>query len=109
MPLEEVEELKTSKGASRIYIVMKKMATANEEYHLELKNARGFRIQCRDGTAFRFAFEKDKVGTAAPSEPYYTVLANSHVTVRNIEVEDLHVYMACGGTGKVAELIVQGD
>lgn len=106
---EQIEDLENSKSASRIYIVTKTMAAANTEYHLELKKVKGFRIKCRDGTAFRFAFEKDKVGTAAPSEPYYSVLANNSVPVRNIDVEELHIYMACGGTGKVAELIVQGE
>lgn len=105
----KTEELKGNKGASRLYIVTKKMPAADTECKLILRKVKGFRIKCRDGTAFRFAFEQGKVGTATPAEPYYTILANGSVSVRNIDVEELYVYVACGSTGKVVELIVQGD
>lgn len=93
--------------AKRLYIVTKKMPSADKEYDLILKNVKNFRIQCRDGTALRFAFEQGKV--AAGHEPYYTVLANGNVPVRNVNIEELKVYVACGSANKVAEFIVGAD
>lgn len=93
--------------AKRVYIVTKKIPDADKECDLILRNIKGFRIQCRDGTALRFAFEQGKV--AGAHEPHYTVLANGNVPVENINVEELTVYVACGSGGKVAEFIVWGD
>ena len=82
------------------------LTTANQEYEYQLPRAcKRFRVKTRDGTAFRLAFEKDKVGTAAPSNPYYTVPTNGEYDSKNIRVTELHLYLACGVGGKVAEVI----
>ena len=103
----EKDERETQKTeAGRLYVVTVHMGGADTERHRILHNVKGLRLQCRDGTAFRFAFEQGKVGGANPTEPYHTVLANSHVLIRNPDVQELHLYVACGSADKVAEIIV---
>jgi len=92
--------------AQRLYVVTVPMGAIDAEKHRILHDVKGLRLQCRDGTAFRFAFEQGKVGSANPAEPYHTVLANSHVLIKNLDVKELHLYLACGGADKVAEVIV---
>jgi len=105
-PYEIVAEGAEAEGAEKVYIVTIPMPTADKEYHRIIHDVKGIRLQCRDGTAFRFAFEQDKVASATPNEPYHTVLANGHVTLRGLNVEELHLYLACGVGAKVAEIIV---
>ena len=109
MSAEKVEK-ETPEGkqgdAQRLYVVTVPMGAQDTEKHRILHNVKGLRLQCRDGTAFRFAFEQGNVGTANPTEPYHTVLANGHVLIKNLDVEELHLYLACGTADKVAEVIV---
>lgn len=84
------------------------MTTANEEYEFRFpKNLSGFRMQCRDGTTFRYSFFRNKVGTAAPSEPYATVLANGNLQLRNLNLEkEIMIYFTEGTGGKIVEFIL---
>jgi len=109
MSPEKVDKVTTEgkKGdAQRLYVVTVPMGGTDEEQHRILHDIKGLRLQCRDGTAFRFAFEQGKVGSDTPAEPYHTVLANSHVLIKNLDVKELHLYLACGSADKVAEVIV---
>jgi len=102
----EEEFEKVGEKATKLGIANIVMTTANQQYLYQFpRDVHGFRIQCRDGTTFRFAFEKDKVATATPSNPYFTVPTNGHVLIKNINVEELRIYMAEGTGGKVAEII----
>jgi len=78
------------------------MPLADTEYKWFLpKHTKTFRIHCRDGTAFRFSFEMDKVASSSP--PYITVRANGSHQERNLDAEGLILYVACGSTDKVVE------
>lgn len=103
--LQEIEE-KLEDKATKAAILNIPLETTDKEYHRQLpKNLKGLRLQCQDGTTFRYAFESGKVGTAAPSPPYGTVLANGHIEIRNLNIEELHLYVA-GTAAKVVEVLV---
>lgn len=103
---EKIEQEQLTEPEIGLAIV--NLTTANKEYEFILpKNLRGFRMQCRDGTTFRYSFLRGKVGTAAPSEPYATVLANGHLQPNNLNLEEKTIiYMAEGTGGKVVEFIM---
>ena len=106
---KEIADLKKEimkEPATKVSIANIVMTTQNTEYSYQFpEDVKGFRMQCRDGTAFRFAFEMDKVGTANPSPPYHTVLANGYIEIREVRIEELHLYVACGTANKTVELI----
>lgn len=80
------------------------MPLKDTEYKWMLpRHTKGFKIQCRDGTAFRFSFEMGKVASASP--PYWTVMANGSYQTRNIDADGLILYVACGSDAKVVDCI----
>jgi len=82
------------------------LTTANTEYKYIIPDGTvAFEMHTRDGTAWRFAFEKDKVGTSAPSPSYYTVAANDELKERGLHTKNLTIYVACGSSSKVLEII----
>lgn len=102
--MEETKKVENQQS-TKLGIANITMTAGDQEYPYQFpEDVRGFRMQCRDGTTFRFAFEDGKVGTANPSPPYHTVLANGHVIIRNIAIKELHLYVA-GTAGKVVEII----
>lgn len=109
MPPEKVDK-ETKEGqksdAQRLYVVTVPMGAANTEHHIVLTDVKGFRLQCRSGKTFRFAFEMGKVGSSTPAEPYYTVPTDGHIEIKNLDVEELYLYLACGNAGEIAEIIV---
>jgi len=97
---EELEDTASRKPA----IVNVTMTNANQEYRYQFpKGVKKFLLHCRDGTAFRLAFSRGKV--AGPTEPYFSVLANVAYNEDNLNVEELHIYLACGVGAKVIEII----
>jgi len=96
-------ELVTEQAVSpTIYNVT--MTNADQEYSQVLPaGTKKLAFHCRDGTAFRFAFETGKV--AAPTAPYFTVRANAAVSEDHINAAALTLYFACGAAGKVVELV----
>lgn len=100
---EQTEELEDT-ASRRPAIRNITMAVANTEYRYQFpKSVKKFTLHCRDGTAFRLAFQRGKV--ALPTEPYFTVLANVAYNEDNLDVEELHIYFACGAAAKVIEII----
>ena len=84
------------------------MPSANTEYpdggHPLPKGCKKFLLHCRDGTAFRLAFASGKVAGSTP--PYFTIKANTAYSEDNLSVEeDTWIYLACGSTAKVIEII----
>lgn len=84
------------------------MPSANTEYpeggHLLPKGCKRFLVHCRDGTAFRMAFQKDKVAGSNP--PYLTIVANQVYWEDNLNLEeDTFLYFACGSTSKCIEIV----
>lgn len=80
------------------------MTVADTEYSQVLPaNTKRFSIRTRDGTAFRMAFVTGKV--AAPTEPYFSILANIPYIEEQIEVSALTLYFGCGGAGKICEIV----
>ncbi len=80
--------------ASRIYIVNVTCHADDQEHHLVLYNVKGLRMQSRIGETFRYAFEPNKVGTATPVDPYATSLAGVIVPIENIDIDELHLFLA---------------
>jgi hypothetical protein len=93
----------------RPVVINVEMPKANAEYSQRLpKDTRKFTLQCRDGTAFRFAFESGHV--AQSQDPFYSVLANGSYTVDNILVLPREeIFVACSSAGKIIELICWCD
>jgi len=80
------------------------MTDANTEYSQTLPaGIEKFTIHCREGTEFRLAFEPGKVAT--PTEPYYTIPANTCYWEDHIKPPSLTVYVACSQAGKTVEII----
>ena len=83
------------------------MTEADTEYSQELRlGCLTFLIHARDESSFRLAFEAGKVAT--PTEPYFTVPANSGYSefeVMNQEQDLLTLYFASDSTGKIIEII----
>jgi len=81
------------------------MPTANTEYEYQVPaHTKKLLCQCRDGTAFRLAFEKSKVATSTP--PYFSVRVNSVYYEDNLDTElGLIMYFAGAGTAKAIEII----
>jgi len=79
------------------------MTDADTEYSKELpKGCLTFLIHTRDESSFRLAFETGKVAT--PTEPYFTVPANSGYS--EFEVDGgITLYFASGSSGKIIEII----
>lgn len=103
--IQRIEERLGGK-ATKVTILNITLLATDTEHHRQLpENIRGFRLQCRDGTTFRFAFESGKVGTVAPSPPYFTCLANKYIKVKGLNVKELHLYVS-GTIAKVIEIIV---
>jgi hypothetical protein len=59
-------------------------------------------FQCRDGTAFRYAFVTGKV--AGSTEPYMTCLSNGSANYTAL-TDNLTLYLAGETSGKVIEII----
>lgn len=104
MSTERVEVMEGK--ASRPSIVNVNLVTANQEYKHKLpQGCQRFRVQMRDATDFRMAVEQEKVGTANPNPPYFTVKASTTFEERNLDIqEDTWLYFACGGSSKVVEI-----
>jgi len=98
--METIEQPKKPKiGQATVVLI-----AANTEYEFRFpKNLSGFRMQCRDGTAFIYSFVKNVVGMAVPSEPYATVLANDNLQLRNLNLDKETVIYLAGSAGKVVE------
>lgn len=68
----------------------------NTEYSQALPSlTKKFLMHCRDGTAFRIAFETGKVAT--PTEPYFSVPTNQAYYEDFLEAASLTLYFACAG------------
>ncbi len=110
--LEELKKLNgqrdpvlTSGRPSVINIVM---PAADTEYpdggHILPKGCKRYYIHCKDGTAFRMAFETDKVADSV--SPYLTVKTDSNYWEDNLNLEDeIIFYFASASTSKVIEII----
>lgn len=103
---KKLDELKEDK-ATKIAVINIEAPVANQEYHRQLpENLKGFYIQERGGSIFRFAFEPGKVGSATPSPPYYSVPINGFVLLDDLDIAELHLYVAGAVANRVAELVV---
>jgi hypothetical protein len=91
----------TSINAPAIFNVT--MTNANTEYLQAIGTAKKFLIHTRDESIFRLAFVTGKV--AAPTEPYFTILANEAYYEDNIN-QSLTLYFASPSAGKIIEIIV---
>lgn len=105
---KEIAGLKQGPWAvTRPVIVHISMPSANTEYPAggyEIPDGTvSIRAHTTDGTAFRLAFEKDKVAT--PDPPYYTIATNGEFRERGLSTRTLRLYVACGSTSKTAEVI----
>jgi len=101
---EQKEEQLEDTASRRPAIKNVTMTLANTQYHYQFpKNVKKFLLHCRDGTAFRVAFQRGKV--ALPTPDYFTILANTAYNEDNLNVEELHIYFACGVAAKVIEII----
>jgi hypothetical protein len=80
------------------------MTLADTEYSQALPaNTKKLMIAVRDRTAFRLAFQANKV--AAPTEPYLTLAAGETYYEDFIQPSSLTVYLASDSDGKVAEIV----
>ena len=81
------------------------MTNANAEYECDLPfDCKKFLIHTRDESEFRLAFVTGKV--AAPTAPWFTVLANSSYGESGLAlIEGKKLYFASGSAGKIAEVI----
>ena len=86
------------------------MTLADTEYSHQLtKYTKKFLMHTRDESAFRLAFVTGKV--AIPTEPYFTMLANTRYYEDHIDVYikntdwDGTLYFASDSTDKVIEII----
>jgi len=86
------------------------MTSADTEYSHQLnKYTKKFIIHTRDESAFRLAFEAGYVAT--PTEPYFTVLANTRYWEDHVDTYiantdwDGTLYFASDSDGKVVEII----
>jgi|GEM_PF-7075697 len=91
--------------ATHLYIVNVTCREDDLEHHLILYNVKGFRMQSRIGETFRYAFEPNKVGTATPADPYATSVAGVIVPIKNIEIDELHLFLA-GVAADTIEVLV---
>ena len=98
-------ELETMPPATKPSIANIEMPSADTEYlHMLPKGCKKFLLHCRDGTAFRLAFKRGKVAT--PTQPYFTMKANTSYSEDNLDVEeDTWLYLACGTASKVIEIV----
>ena len=81
------------------------MTNADAEYSQALPTAcKKFLMHTRDESEFRYAFVTGKV--AAPTEPYFTVLANSSYGESGLYLTGRVVYFASSVAGKVMEIVV---
>lgn len=83
---------------------------ADTEYSHQLaKYTKKYLMHTRDESAFRLAFEADHVAT--PTEPYFTVLANTRYWEDHIDTYVVNaewngtLYFASDATDKVMEII----
>ena len=85
------------------------MTDADTEYSQVLRlRCLTFLIHTRDESSFRLAFEAGKVAT--PTEPYFTIPANSGYSefeiTNDLLIDDrITLYFASDSTGKVIEII----
>lgn len=86
------------------------MTLADTEYSHQLAQySNKFLIHTRDESAFRIAFESGHVAT--PTEPYFTILANSRYWEDEIDVYiadadwDGTLYFASDSASKIIEII----
>lgn len=78
------------------------MTNADTEYTITLPLlTRRFLVHTRDESEFRYAYVAGKV--AAPTEPYFTVLANSSLYEPDLLLGTTPLYVAAPVAGKVAE------
>lgn len=105
--IAEIKKLETGK-AEKLAIINVGMPSANTEYRWQFpKGCKGFAMQCRDGTAVRFATRKDIV--AKPNPGYATLKADASFddTDLDIQSENQVLYFACGSANKVVEIVVR--
>jgi len=79
------------------------LTATNTEYSFALpRGTKGFRIQCRDATDVRLAFETGKV--AGSTSPYHTVKSGHVMQVDNL-YSGRTLYLAATGGSKVVEIL----
>lgn len=102
---EEVEAGISKRDAKKPKIIKKTMTDADTEYEIALPaKTKKFSMQCREGTAFRLAFEKGRV--EEPKEPYATVHTGTPYYEDNLDLDQIFImYVACGTAGKTIEVI----
>ena len=80
------------------------MTLADTEYDQALSsNTRKFMVMTRDRSAFRLAFETDKVAT--PTAPYITIAANEVYYDEFVNSSSLTLYYASDNAGKIIEIV----
>lgn len=79
------------------------MASADTEYRYELPvGTKTFVVHCRDGTAFRLSYERERVANSNP--PYFTVKDNNSYSEWNLNLsKGVFLYVACASASKVVE------
>ena len=101
---KRISDIGKVKEITRPVVFTLPLTTANTEYKYVIPDGTvAFEIHTQDGTAWRFAFETGKIGSAAPSKPYYTVAANDALKERGLNTKNLTIYVACGSSSKVLE------
>jgi len=90
-------------GTATIYNVV--MTLADTEYSQALPaGTKRFSLQMRENdTAFRIAYVTGKV--AAPTEPYYTIVAAKEYYEVNLNLAAVTIYFGCGSAGKNIEIL----
>ncbi len=84
------------------------MTSSNTEYSLTIPaGTKKLQLATADGTAFRVAFEANKV--ASPTAPYFTVPANTMLDLTDVYFDSAEtLYVACGSASKVAQVLAWG-
>lgn len=86
------------------YIYNVDMPTANTQYALAIPvNTKFIQVQCRDATELRMAFVTGKV---AGTVDILTVKANQAQQFTDLKMAAGSLYLGCGTTLKVAEVIM---
>ncbi len=81
------------------------VSSSNTEYSLPLtKQVKKVRIQCRDATDIRLAFEANKV--SGSTDPYHTVKSGTVFEQSNLFWNNPTIYVAAGSGSKVVEVLV---
>lgn len=89
--------------APAVYVI--DAPVANTEYSLELpRPVKAIRIQARDSTDVRLAFEAGKV--AGSTDPYHTVKGGNPYEEKNLFWNKAIIYVATGSASKKVEVLV---